>query len=159
MAGFGIQPAGTTPAGLGTPALATPNVGSALVDPRTGTQTGSRLIDTRTKDYVVDANGRLSGMGNVPQLVYLAVQTTKSSSAIQDLGRRPMGEVVAANIQALVLNNLRDAVSDLVVAGLIEVLGLEQFRVGPDGVLLPGATYGHFRYRDLTTGLESNVQI
>jgi hypothetical protein len=159
MAGYGIQPAGTSPAGLGTPALAAPNAGAALTDPNTGAQTGGRLIDTRTRDYVADANGRLAGMSNVPQLVYLAIATVKSSSAVRDLGMQPQGSVVTSNIQAVVLNMLRDAVNDLVSAGLVQVLGLEQFRVGPDGVLLAGATYGHFRYRDLTTGLEATLPV
>lgn len=157
--GFGRQPAGTSPAGLGTPALGAPVAGSALTDPNTGAQTGGRLIDSRTRDYVTDANGRLAGMSNVPQRVYLAVETVKNSSAVRGLGMQPQSGVIGPNIKAVVLNMFRDAVSDLVSAGLIEVIGLEQFRVGPDGVLRAGATYGHFRYRDLTTGLEATVQV
>lgn len=154
MNGFGLQPAGLSPAGFGAPARAEEPQRGILRD-RNGQPQGSRLIDPVTRDYVVASDGRAVGMHNVQQLVHLAIHTVRSSSAIRDLGNElSTVKTITANFEHRVLLILTRAVQHLIDDGLIEVLGFASFTIGPDGGQPHGRAIGRFRYRDLTTGRE-----
>lgn len=88
--GAGISPLGTQPYGFGTPATA-PTPGGLVNRIPNGTQDGSVAIslDNATKgQYVYDEFGRRKGMGNVSQMVILAVTMIRGSSCVLDLGNR-----------------------------------------------------------------------
>ena len=86
MSGFGSQPYGRSPYGIGTPALATPTGGSVLRDETTGISQGSRRLNPSTRDYDIDEYGRALGANNVRAMVELALSTDLGSSAMVELG-------------------------------------------------------------------------
>ncbi len=146
MAGFGSQFNGSSPYGIGTPAVYTGNAGRPLQDEQ-DVQHGSRYIDSLTKDYVIDENGRLGGMSNIHQLVLLAVSTTRGSAAVRTLGHDLRNiDRITTNFTRRVDATLRTALRDLTSRGLIEVVSVSTEQ------LLPGRAYARLRWRDLTTG-------
>lgn len=160
MTGFGLQPAGSTGGGYGTPPTAPTLTGKPYQDPVSGEVHGGRYIDPTLRDYRLNLDNRFAGMNNVQQLVHLAIHTDLASSALRELGNdfRSL-DVITANFERRVLTILTNAVQHLVRDGLIEVLGFSSFRIGPDGALLPGAVIGRFRYRDLTTNQEQESPV
>ena len=154
MSGFGSQPFGSSPYGIGTPATAPEDGGALLRDVDTGQTRGSRKVDPFTRDYVVDTNGRLVGMGNTKQLVLLAVSTKQGSAAMRQLGQTLRDiDRISPNFQRRVDHALRDAVQHLVNSNLIEVVGTEV------EVLRPGVAFARLRWRDVETGLEDEELI
>lgn len=151
MAGFGSQPFGTSPYGIGVPATAAAPGGKVLRDPNTGQATGSRRIDPVTKDYVLDEHGRILGMSNTRQLVLMAVTTAKGSAAMRQLGHEifRIGRV-SPNFERRVDFELRRAVQHLVDRDLIEVVEV-QVRLLKAGVAL-----ARLRWRDLSTGRDDS---
>lgn len=149
MSGFGSQPFGSSPYGIGTPATAPEQGGALLRDTATGQTQGSRKIDPFTRDYVLDENGRLLGVGNIKQLVQLAVSTTRGTAAMRRLGQT-LREIdrVSPNFQRRVDHALREAVQHLVNDDLIEVVGTEV------EILRPGVAFARLRWRDLETNTE-----
>jgi len=156
MAGVGLQGAGLTPAGFGTPAEATTPGGAFLRDEKTGKSLGARKIDPSTKDYVLDSNGRLLGVNYVRHVVQMSVHTERGSAAVQEMGHRLRTlERITPNIEQQILSILTEAVQPLVDQGLIEVVGFSHFTAGDDrNGLKRGAVYGRFRWRDLTADAE-----
>lgn len=147
MSGFGSQPFGSSPYGIGTPAVASELGGSLLRDETTGQSWGSRKIDPVTKDYVLDDNGRILGMSDGHQLVLLAVSTTKGSSAMRQLGQDIKSiDRITNNFVRRVDTTLRAAVQHLVDKELIEVLDVTV------DVVRPGVTLARLRWRDLASG-------
>jgi hypothetical protein len=154
MSGFGSQPFGTGPYGLGTPATATSIGGSILRDTTTGESLGSRQIDPLTKDYVLDDNGRLLGMSDVKQLVLIAVSTTKGSSAMRELGHELRSiDRITANFAARVRNTLLAAVQHIVDRRLIEVLDVVV------ELVRPGVAKVRLRWRDVSTQNEETTEV
>lgn len=156
MTGAGTQPAGTSSAGLGTSDTATSPGGVFLRDIRTGASLGARKIDPNTKDYVLDANGRILGRDYVQHAVQMSLTTERGSSAVSTLGHRLRTlDRITPNFERRVLALLTEAVAPLVQLGYVEVLGFTSFVVGDNKNGLPrGAIYGRFRWRDRTTALE-----
>jgi hypothetical protein len=153
MAGLGLQPAGTSPAGFGMPQA------TVLID-ENGFGQGSRRIDPVTRDYVIAADGRAVGMQNVQHLVHMAIHTDRTSSAVRDLGNELATiKTITANFEHRILSVLTRAVQHLIDAKLIEVLGFTTFIVGPDGGQPRGRAVGRFRFRDLTTDQEHGDDI
>lgn len=154
MAGFGSQPFGSSPYGIGTPSTA-PAVGGALLrDTFTGETHGGRYIDPYTKDYVLDENGRTLGMSNTKQLVLLAVSTTKGRSAMRTLGNELLGiDRITSNFLARARNALTFAVQHIVDEGLIEVRGVTA------EVIRPGVAFATLQWRDLSTGLDEETLV
>ena len=153
MSGAGLQKAGKTSAGFGTSSEATVFEGGFLRDEITGETLGARLINPKTKGFVLDSNGRLLGMKSVRQAVLIAIHTVRDSSAVRGLGNRLSSiDRIGSNIERQILNILSEALAPLVQAGLVEVVGFSQFKAG-DGKngMLPGAVFGRFRWKDLTT--------
>ena len=160
-AGAGTQEAGSTSAGYGCGAIATGLGGAFLRDVRTGESHPARYIDPVTRDYVLDENGRLLGMSYVRQCVQLAVHTEYGSSAVQALGHRLRTlQRITPGFDRIMLSVLSEAVQHLVRQGLIEVVSFKSYRAG-DGKngLMPGAVYGVFEWRDLTTKEEHKEHI
>lgn len=154
MSGFGSQPFGSSPYGLGTPSTA-PSVGGVVLrDAFTGESTGSRKIDPFTGDYSVDAHGRILGMSDTQQLVLMAVRTDKGSSAMRSLGHSLRSiERITTNFTRRVDAELRAAVQHIVNRGLIAVLetSVELVR--------PGVALARLRWRDLAAGVEQETLI
>lgn len=145
MSGFGSQPFGSSPYGIGTPAVAEAAGGKLLRDSVSGKSTGSLLI--QDGDYVFDENGRLLGMDDVKQLVYLAVKTTKGSSAMRELGQTIRKiDRITSNIEYRVEATLRAAVKHLIDKELVEIISVkvEQIR---EGVVI-----ARMAWRNLLTG-------
>lgn len=154
MSGFGSQPFGASPYGIGTPATAPAQGGKILRDTSNGFSTGSRKIDPLTKDYVLDDYGRLVGMGDLHQLVFLAVSTTKGSSAMRSLGQDLRRiERISSNFQRRVDTTLRAALQSLVNARRIEVISTSV------EIIRPGVVRTRLRWRDLETGRENEIPI
>lgn len=152
MAGFGIQPAGTSSAGFGSIEPINPNSGRALNDPKKVGSYGSRRIDPFTRDYVLNNDGRVDGMPNVAQLVQLAITTEFNTSAVRGMGNNLKKiDRVTANFEQVVLTTLTSALKRLVDLRLVEVLGFSSFKSGKKDGLQPGQTYGRLQWRDLTT--------
>lgn len=72
--GAGAFPAGAYGAGFGVFETAPATPTSPLPDPSTGLSLTGRFINQQTKDYVMQADGRLQGMPTVAQLVLIAIQ-------------------------------------------------------------------------------------
>ncbi len=155
MLGVGGQPAGSTPAGYGTPATGPARLGNVMRLPN-GTMSSARLIDARTKDYVMDPEThRLLGMLPVRQIVQQAMTTDLGSAAVREMGNRLRGiDRITSNFEARCLSVLTDALQIAISRGLVEVIGFSTFKAGPKDGLQPGQTYGRMRWRDLTTGKE-----
>lgn len=156
MSGAGLQGAGLTPAGFGTPATATVPGGAFLRDTKTGKSLGARKIDPNTKDYVLDSNGRLLGVDYVRHVVQMSIHTERGSAAVQEMGHRlRLIDRITPNIEAQILATLTEAVQPLVDQGLIAVVGFSHFVAGNDANgMKRGAVYGRFLWRDLTTDEE-----
>lgn len=151
MRGIGIQPAGTTPAGYGDPSHSEEDTSVILADAATGAPFGSRKIDPRTRDYVLDGeSGRLLGMKNIQQLVQLAI--ANASTELQELDRLDSG--FARAIEA----KLRGAFAILIAQGLVEITGVN-VRMNSGGGLKPGQAVAVLHWRDLTTGIEHEASV
>lgn len=147
MSGWGSQPFGTSPYGLGTPAVASDLGGSILRDETTGEARGSRKIDPSTGDYVLDDTGRIAGMSDIHQLVILAVSTTKGSAAVRRLGQElKLIDRITPSTPRRIDATLRAAVQHLVNPGLIEVVDTDV------SVVRSGVVLARLHWRDLTTG-------
>lgn len=144
---------GTSPAGWGTPDLATVPSGAILVDSTTTRSLGSRKINPLTRDLTLDAStGRVVGDGDTRHMVQMALHTLKSSSAMRSLG---FDSTDMARLSGDFERKLRDrveaAVAHLVTAGLIEVIGVSQFKSAARDGLREGQVFARFSWRDLTT--------
>lgn len=156
MAGAGIQPAGTTPAGTGSLTLAVAPGGSVLRDPNTSLQQGGRFIDPITRQYTFDSYGRSRGMSEAAQLVFLACTTSKGSAAHVTLGNELFKiDRITDNYAKRVQDIYTAALSDLVARRLISVIDItvNQVTNSPTRLLV------YVRFQDLTTGIEEQVQV
>lgn len=146
---------GPAPYGVGTPAVLPTSSGRVLTVLGTGEQSGARLIDPITRDYVIDANGRCVGMDAVQQLVYLAVATSKGTSAMRSLGQElKQIKRITSNFEKRVDETLRAAVQHIVDRGLIEYVGTSVRIVEKPGGKLASI---HLRWRDVSTGKEDTT--
>jgi hypothetical protein len=155
MAGIGLQGAGASPAGWGTPSLADAVGGALLRDETTGKSLGSRKIDPLTRDYELDEHGRVLGEHTTRHLVQMALTTAKGSAAMRSLGLNTANmSRITGDFERRVLDAVTSAVAHLVSAGLIQVLGISQYRAGAKGGLREGQVFARFRWRDLTSSEE-----
>ena len=153
MSGAGIQPAGTSSAGFGSSEQGNPQDGVPFRSLQTGQSNGSRYIDQRTRDFVMDDNGRLIGMPNVSHLVQMAITTERNSSAVRTLGHE-LGKLdrITPNFEKKVLQVLTSALQPLIDAKLVEVVGFASFDSSSTNPgLASGRVYGRLLWRDLTT--------
>jgi hypothetical protein len=151
MAGIGLQPAGTSSAGFGSPSRGAEEGGVILRDTLTGASFGGRKLDPKTRDYELDDNGRLLGMPNVQQMVMLAIMG--AADELQSIERLNDGFERAA--YAI----LSAACAPIVQQGLIETIGVRGLRMGVRGGLGQGQAMYQFLWRDLTTNTEGQTPI
>lgn len=155
MSGIGGQPFGSSSYSLGTPAITDGSPGEILYDPDTGRSEGSRYINPATRDFQLDASGRLRGQLNVRHLVQMAIQTAKGSAAVRELGFDTSDlDVITSDTERRLSQALEEAVAHLVAANLIVSLGVTRYRAGPSDGLVAGRVYSKFNWRDVATGEE-----
>ena len=153
--GAGKAPAGAASAGYGVPDAAYVPNSAILPDPKSGFAQTGRFINPITGDYQFTADGRLIGMGTVPQLVLIALETVKGSSVIPTLGNtfqlvQEKGPSFLAQMRAVV----NDALSDLIKTKMLQLVSVttQEQPSNPDTGIVQVA------WLDLTTGLQhSNV--
>lgn len=156
--GAGFAPAGSSAAGYGVPDAA-PIPGIApLPDTKTGLSQTGRFIDPVTKDYAFGPDGRLYGMATVPQLVQLAITTTRGSSAVPDLGEeftkiQEKGPAFPRQLASSVGNCL----SDLVKRKLVQVVSVVATEPSARGN--PDAGIATLKWLDMTTGREMDTTV
>lgn len=154
MSGFGSQPYGGSPYGIGQPSDVNPNGGSVLKNAFNGVAQGSRRIDSRSKDYVLNTYGRIEGMSNVQQLVLLAVATDLGSSSMTDLGQALKRiDRITTNFERTVDSTLRAALAHLTNDNLVEIQSITTTKLGN------GRAFIQLRWRDLTTSQEHTQEI
>lgn len=147
MKGFGIQPAGTTPAGLGAPEEVPPYEPTLFRDRKTGKSLSGRYIDPGTRRYLMDASGRTFGMSIGQQGVHLAVTVALGTSAVTSLGNRLKSiKTFGVNYQRQLDSVITEALSRLIQGGQIALVSVEAKRFGSSGAYL------HIRWRDLSDG-------
>jgi len=154
MSGFGSQPLGSSPYGIGSPAGAPVPGGAVNRNTSTGLQNGSRLIDPATHQYVFDAYGRTVGMPSTRQRVLLAVNTARGSSAQGDLGHL-LGTIqeIGPSFVNQVTDALNVALQPLIDEGAIRLLGIQvQQADGRDG------SRNIIRWVDLSDGQPDNIK-
>ena len=153
--GAGIAPAGTQPAGYGTPdAAAVPN-SATLPDTVTGLPRGGRYIHPQTGSYQFTADGRLQGMANVNQLVLLRSSTVQGSSVLHWLGQRfSQIQEQQPDFQRRAATAVSSMLADLIQTKQVALLGVtvQPTPGNPDGAAI------FFQWRDLTTGIETTTQ-
>lgn len=150
MPGFASQPFGSTPYGIGQPSDANPNGGGALRGQFTDQPTGSRRIDPRSKDYVLNEWGRIRGMDDTQQLVLLAVSTDRGSSAVRELGHELKKiDRITDNFERRVDSTFRTALEHLVSRGMIAIHSVTVERAS-----VPGRAFARIVWRDLVTETE-----
>lgn len=152
--GLGRAPLGTSPYGFGTPDAAPVLGGAPLVRPADGGRPGSRSIDPATGQYVYGADGRIEGMSDMQQMVYLAVKTDAGSAWDPSLGDdRSQLRDVTVNFAQRREASLRTALAHLTGPGLITILSVDVVRVGESRVDTT------LRWKDLTTGNEHDLRV
>lgn len=156
MAGAGIQKAGTTPAGAGTPSLAPVYAGVILRDDNTGMVAQCRLIDPALGTYVFDSFGRPKGTTEVRQLVLLAAKTVLGSSAMTSLGNSIFEvKTIGPTFQRDIADRLRTAFAPIVARGLMRINNIDVQQM-PDNRSRGIAV---LRWTDTTTGKEEATQL
>lgn len=155
MSGFGLQPMGVGPFGVGTPATASETAGTPQNDESLQSKS-ARYIDPITRQYAFDANGRMRGMGAVPQKVQLIAATVLGSSAVRELGN-DIHEIEDAgdDLEVQIRTRWERAYAGMVRAKEIAILAIEIARFSNAGGRVGAKT--RIRYRDLTTGIEQTV--
>ncbi len=143
--GAGGCPMGSSPCGFGVPGSIASSYPTVLrkVDASIGS---SVALDPKTGDYVIGDTGQRVGSDPVPPMVLLALRTIKGSAAVLDLGigefPKMLDDDVGARLRALV----DDALSNLVTAGLVEVVEVTTGRAGTSSAALAVS------WRDLSSG-------
>ena len=106
MIGVGFQPFGITPVGLGA------------IEPGTslnGVAQEARYIDPVSKDFIADDDGQIIATDTVKQRVYLALNTSQTSSSVdQSFGNRLRSiQFIGDNYASLVRSLVRQALKQL----------------------------------------------
>jgi len=151
--GAGFAPVGSSLAGFGVPGSADGPTGVVFKntdDQRTtATQLTGRKIDKFTRQYTFGSDGRIVGQSTLQQLVQIAWQTVKGSSADPTIGQE-LGtiDVIGSDHTTRVANLLTAPVQAFIDQGLMKILSIDVSRVGVSG------TIANVRWVDLTTGQE-----
>lgn len=153
--GAGAARAGSSIAGYGVaPVAVAPNL-VPLPDVSTGQSRGGRYINPATQSYQFTADGRLLGMANVPQLVYLRAKTARGSAVLPTLGQTYSNtQEQRGDFQRRCATEVNAMLADVIKAGLVKLLAVSVQTA-------PGVSDGAvilFRWRDLTTGIETTTK-
>lgn len=156
--GAGFAPAGASSAGYGVPDAPPMPSTAPLPDQQTGVPQTGRFIDPVTKDYAFAPDGRMYGMGTVPQLVQLALTTTFGSSAVPSFGERfTLIQEKGANFQQQIASAVANCLADLVKRKLVLIKSVQGIEPGLQGN--PDAGLGIVKWVDLTTGIEQPTTV
>jgi hypothetical protein len=154
--GAGYAPAGSSSAGYGVPGTASVPINAPLPDAETGLPQTGRFIDPITKDYRFAADGRLYGMNTVPQLVQLALMTTRGASALPALGQSfTLIQEKGSNFKQLLGAKVSEALADLVNRKLVQIVSLTVTEPASN----PDAGIGVVTWRDLTSGIQMDTTV
>jgi hypothetical protein len=139
FSGAGMAGAGLSSAGYGLSGTGAANIVVPLPDPLTGKSLTGRLINFQNggSDYVFTADGRVSGMPTVQQLVLLALMDPNVLQGIQDQG---------PNFQRQVAGRVQRALSPFIRKGWVALVGLQI--VQPQNS--PNAAAIFVQWKDLT---------
>ncbi len=113
---------------------AVPN-NAILPDLRTGFAQTGRAIDPTTKSYTFTADGRLRGMGTVPQLVQLALSTIRGTAVVSSLGQTFMQiQEKGSDFAQRVTSAVNLALADLVKQNLVQIVSVtvSTYQSSPD---------------------------
>jgi hypothetical protein len=102
---------------------------------------------------VVDAEGRLVGIGGVQQRVQLALTTTRGTSLLTTLGLAAWPDVITDAIEAQIGDAVRTALKKLIASGEVTVAGIDITRPKSSAVSV------RVRWIDTSTGLEHTQSV
>jgi len=125
--GFGFCPLGVNSIfGFGSPETDDQPSPGLLEETPGGVLGDARFIDPIARDYVIDANGNVTGTSSVAQQVYLALTTIKGSAADFTLGNEfaSIKTINPATIKAQVSNYVQRCLAHLIKPGLITIVSL-----------------------------------
>ena len=143
--GAGSTPFGSGPYGTGTPTT-TPVATGRVLEDTSNAQQGSRFIDPRTKDYVLNADGRFVGQQNTRHLVVHRLSTVLGSSATLAVGHT-LGQVERMTQIKSIDTRIRAALSDIEDQMTIESIDISTARSD----IAPGRAFIVVKWRDLAT--------
>jgi hypothetical protein len=123
--GIGSASFGGSIYGFGTPATETITPGRPMENQNQNMSLDARLIDTNTRDFVINLDGNTAGMTSVSQQVFLAMATTLGSSAVASVGNQ-IKEMQTLNpaYQSQIIGYTQSALSGLVSAGFISIVNI-----------------------------------
>jgi hypothetical protein len=155
--GAGSQPAGSSPAGIGSPSTAAAQGNPVIFpDARTGFSQTGRSLNPITKDYVFTSDGRSQGFGTTPQRMQLALTTVFNSSAIPGFGQQFTSvREKGPNYQRQLTTFVQNAVSHLVKEKAIVLNEVDVSDVPGK----PGAAYMLVQWTDLTTSIAATTRV
>jgi uncharacterized protein YdaL len=123
---------GLSPYGFGVPARTDARPINALGS--------SKLIDVKTKGYVLDSNGNYKYMGDAQQLVYLAI------SSMNDFP-----DVIGDSFENDVKTQIQAALSPYVQRGILEIVRISITIYRANGLARPSIL---LEWKDVSTGEE-----
>jgi hypothetical protein len=118
--GFGASPFGSSPYGFGAIPASNSTTAKLLKKPD-GTQGNAPLIDTQSRDYVLDDTGQKVGADSTLMMVELALLTVKSSSAVRGFGLDSPGGVFSTDADRQADMRVRAALAHLTKKKLISI--------------------------------------
>lgn len=154
MSDLGLGECGFGSDGFGWGAPATTNSSTAsLLRQSDGTVGDVVKLDTKTGDYVLDANGNKVGWDSLSQRVYLALFTVLGSSAVATMGIDLPTGVITDDIATKNRNAVAAALKSLTDANLVELVDVITTLVGNSAVQL------EVKWRDVSSGSIASVFI
>lgn len=129
--GFGVCPLGTSLFGYGVPYTINSTVPKLfLKEDDLSFQANAPAINQKTGDFVRDpVTGIHRGMDSVAQMVYLALKTAKDSTLIPNFGIKKFPKLLTDGIEQEIEQTIQDALSELILRRLIELVLVEVVRV------------------------------
>lgn len=124
--GFGNTSFGNSIFGYGTPATSVSQLNQPMNNLSQSASLDARLIDTNTRDYVINADGNTAGMSSVSQQVFLAMSTTFGSASVTSIGNTIKSmQVLNSSYQQTINTIVQQALSALVTAGTISIVNIQ----------------------------------
>lgn len=119
--GLGLCAFGTSVYGFGTPGVSNSTTAKLFIKPD-GTRGNVAMIDPQTGDYVLDVNGIPVGDNSINQMMFLALRTTRNSSALLNFGIDISKiKTITPNIQLKFQLAVNDAVAHLIARNLVTI--------------------------------------
>jgi hypothetical protein len=134
--GLGVAPLGTALYGYGAPTTLNSTVSKLFLKEEDLTvQANSPAINTKSGDFIRDPEtGIHRGMDSVQQMVYLALRTAKNSSLVPNFGINRPPKVITDGVEREIQQTVQDALSDLILRRLVELISVEVQRIKTTGL-------------------------